>query len=247
MTDPFRDPELVNQEPGVLTVWSDIGCPWATLALHTLRQRSLERDVDLLVDHRAFPLELFNRRSTPKPIIDVEITAIAGLIPSLGWRSWSAPEWSYPVSTIPAMAAVQAAKDPAVGGLRASGELDAALRAAYYEGGRCISIHAEILSAAERCPSVFLPALESALERGQGTADVFGHWRVARDLPVQGSPHLFVGDRYSEHNPGVQYHWTAPPGEGFPRFESHTVDWADTVLDTCLAVKVSETVRGAIQ
>jgi predicted DsbA family dithiol-disulfide isomerase len=229
--DPFEDPALVSQEPGVLTVWSDIGCPWATLALHTVHRRARERDVDLVVDHRAFPLELFNRRPTPKPIIDVEITAIAGLVPELGWWSWSGPEAQYAVTMLPALAAVQAAKEPAVGGLRASDELDAALRRAFYEDGRCISIHAEILSVAEKCPAVFVPALEKALERGAGVAAVFDQWHIAGDLPVQGSPHLFLGERYAEHNPGVTYHWTAPPGEGFPRFERYDVSWADGVLD----------------
>lgn len=231
VVDPFTDPTLVNQGDQVLTVWSDLGCPWASLALHTVRTRAKERDVDLVIDHRAFPLELFNRRPTPKPIIDVEITAIAGLIPSLGWRLWTRPDWEYVVTTVPAMAAVQAAKDAAVGGLRASDELDAALRRAFYEEGRCISIHAEILDVARTCPALFLPALRTALQRGAGTTEVFDQWRTARNLPVQGSPHLFLGERYAEHNPGVTYHWTAAPGEGFPRFEAYDATWADTVLD----------------
>ena len=60
---------------------------------------------------------------------------------------------------------------------------------------------------------------------------MFDQWRTARNLPVQGSPHLFLGERYAEHNPGVTYHWTAAPGEGFPRFEAYDATWADTVLD----------------
>lgn len=229
--DPFRDPALVHQDGRVVTVWSDIGCPWATLALHTLHARAEERDLDLVVDHRAFPLELFNRRPTPKPIIDVEITAIAGLVPSLGWRSWSHPEAQYPVTTVPAMAAVQAAKDAAVGGLRASDQLDTALRRAFYEEGRCISMHAEIIEASRSCPQVFVPALEKALETGEGTADVFRQWRTARELPVEASPHIFLTHHYAEHNPGVSYHWTASPGEGFPRFEMYDESWADQALD----------------
>ena len=118
-----------------------------------------------------------------------------------------------------------------VGGLRASNELDDALRRAFYERGRCISVHAEILSAAGTCPSVYLPALEAALEQGSGHAAVFAQWHTARGLPVQGSPQFFVGDRYAEHNPGVDYHWTAPPGEGFARIERYDSKWADEVLD----------------
>lgn len=229
--NPFHDPALVSQEPGVLTVWSDIGCPWATLALHTLHSRAQQRDIDLVVDHRAFPLELFNRRPTPKPVIEAEITAIAGLVPELGWRSWESAEWEYAVTTVPALAAVQAAKSQDVGGLRASDALDTALRRAFYEGSRCISIHAEILEVAEECPTVFVPALAKALQRGERVAEVFGQWQTAAGLPVRGSPHLFLGDRYAEHNPGVTYHWTAAPGTGFPRFEKYDRNWADEVLD----------------
>ncbi|XBB67835.1 DsbA family protein [Nocardioides sp. WV_118_6] len=229
--DPFHDPALVNQDEGVLTVWSDIGCPWATLALHTLHHRARERDVDLVVDHRAFPLELFNRRPTPKPVIDVEITAIAGLVPELGWRMWSRPDAEYAGTMLPALAAVQAAKQQGVGGLRASDELDTALRRAFYEDGRCISLHTEVLEVAEQCPTVFVPALDKALQRGEGIADVFAQWHTAGELPVQGSPHLFLGDRYAEHNPGATYHWTAPPGTGFPRFDQYDEKWADAVLD----------------
>lgn len=229
--DPFQDTTLVNQDPRVLTVWSDIGCPWATLALQVVRQRAHERDIDLVVDHRAFPLELFNRRPTPKPIIDVEVTAIAALLPALGWKTWEAADSQYVVTTLPAMAAVQAAKATAVGGLRASGELDAALRRALYEESRCVSIHTEILDVAEQCPSVFVPALEKSLMRGAGIGGVFDQWQTAKAFPVQGSPHLFVGKLYAEHNPGVTYHWTAPPGQGFPRLERYDPAWADTVLD----------------
>lgn len=231
ITDPFGDQRLVNQDSHVLTVWSDIGCPWATLALHSVHSRAVERDVDLVIDHRAFPLELFNRRPTPKQIIDVEVTAIAGLVPSLGWRTWTGLESAYAVTTVPAMAAVQAAKHVSVGGLRASDELDAALRRAFYEDGRCISVHAEVCEVAASCRRVFAPALEKLLEQGAGIAEVFDQWRAAAELPVQGSPHLFLGDRYAEHNPGVIYHWTAPPGAGFPRFESYDERWADRVID----------------
>ncbi|WP_229749458.1 DsbA family oxidoreductase [Flexivirga endophytica] len=234
---------MVNQDDAIVTVWSDIGCPWATLALQTLSARAGERGVTLLVDHRAFPLELFNERPTPKAIIDMEVTAIAGLRPELGWQDWSGPESEYPVSTTPAMAAVQAAKDPSVGGLPASDQLDAALRRAYYEQSQCISVHARILRVAQTCPLVAVSALDAALQRGAGLADVFSQWGMARDLPVQGSPHFFVGGRYAEHNPGVTYHWTAPPGTGFPRLDEYDPAWADEVLDLIETSQVHGTTK----
>lgn len=223
-------PGTADPDPGVVTVWSDIGCPWATLALHTLHSAAAERGVELLVDHRAFPLELFNRRPTPKPVIDAEVAAIAGLRPELRWRAWSAPDATYPVTTLPAMEAVQAAKAEEAGGLRGSDELDTALRRAFYAQGRCISLHAEILDVASECPRVDVERLERLLIGGTGRTAVFEQWQTAKGTTVQGSPHLFTAGGAALHNPGVTYHWTAPPGEGFPRFEHYDEGWVDDVL-----------------
>jgi predicted DsbA family dithiol-disulfide isomerase len=54
----LSDSGLANPDPHVVTVWSDIGCPWAGLALHTLHDAATECSVDLLIDYRVFPLEL---------------------------------------------------------------------------------------------------------------------------------------------------------------------------------------------
>lgn len=154
--DDHRDDwdELANPDPATITVWSDLSCPWATLALHTLHLAATERGVDLLIDHRAFPLELFNRSPTRKELVDAEVTVIAGRIPDLGWQLWHGPAHAYPATLLPAMEAVQAAKDPAVGGLRASDELDRARRRAFFVDSQCISIHPVILDIAERCATV---------------------------------------------------------------------------------------------
>ncbi|MCA1672649.1 MAG: DsbA family protein [Actinobacteria bacterium] len=226
-----QDPGVVvNADRRTVTVWSDIGCPWATLALHTLRATARERGQELLIDHRAFPLELFNRMPTPKFIVDAEIVAIAAHRPELGWKFWSSPAFEYPVTTLPALEAVQAAKNPVVGGLLASDELDAALRRAFYVEGRCISIHPVILDIATQCPHVEVDALAAALASGKGRAEVYDHWRVAQGPEIQGSPHLFTAGGFAAHNPGATYHWTARPGEGFPRLEHYNPDWAGELL-----------------
>lgn len=223
--------ELVNFAPGTVTVWSDIGCPWASLALHILRSRIRERGEEIFIDHRCFPLELFNSQPTPKFIVDAEVVIIAGLRPELGWKPWTGPGWTYPVTTLPAMEAVQACKNPAVGGLRGSDELDAALREAFYVHGRCISIHSVVLDVAEQCEHVDVQALAAALADGTGRAEVYAHWKVAQRPEVRGSPQLFASGGYSTHNPGATYHWTAKPPEGFPRLERYETDWADDLLD----------------
>lgn len=216
-----------------VTVWSDIGCPWATLALHILHTAADRRGLPLLIDHRAFPLELFNQQPTPKYILDAEIVVIAARHPELGWQRWTGPESSYPVTTLPALEAVQAAKDPAVGGLRASDELDSALRRAFYTDSACISIHSVILQVAEQCEHVNTEELSIALARGSGRAQVYEQWRTAQGPSIQGSPHLFAPGDYAAHNPGAVYEWTGDPLKGgFPRLDDYRPAWADELLDT---------------
>ncbi|WP_312872275.1 DsbA family oxidoreductase [Amycolatopsis dendrobii] len=222
---------LMRADPGVVTVWSDIGCPWATLALTTLRTAARNRGHEPLIDHRAFPLELFNWQPTPKLILDAEIVAIAGRRPELGWRLWTGAEHQYPVTTLPAMEAVQAAKHPDIGGLAASDQFDEALRHAFYVDGRCVSLHPVILDVAAQCDRVDESALAEALARGDGRAEIYQDWEIARGPRVQGSPHLFASGGYDRHNPGATYHWTAPPGKGFPLLEDYSTEWANTLLD----------------
>lgn len=223
---------LANGDPATVTVWSDLGCPWATLALHTLRASAAERGQELVIDHRAFPLELFNREPTPKFIVDAEIIVIAGQRPELGWRLWSGSESTYPCAMLPAMEAVQAAKSEQIGGLRGSDELDAALRKAFYVDCQCVSIHSVILDAAEECEHVDAAALAAALARGDGRAQVYQQWEVAKGPRVQGSPHLFGPDGFAVHNPGATYGWTGSPYEGgFPFLRNYDPKWTVELLD----------------
>jgi len=103
---------------------------------------------------------------TPKELVEAEVTVIAGRIPDLGWQLWHGPAYAYPATLLPAMEAVQAAKDPAVGGLRASDELDQALRHAFFVDSQCISIHPVILEIAEHCETVDHRALGAWVVNG---------------------------------------------------------------------------------
>ncbi|MFF0461204.1 DsbA family protein [Streptomyces mexicanus] len=206
-----------------VVVYSDIGCPWASLALYRLRRAAAAEGVALAVDHRAFPLELFNGRPTPKGILDPEVAALADLEPALGWRAWSAPESGYPVTMLPAMEAVQAAKTAAVGGLAASDQLDAALRHAFYAESRCVSVHSEIVAIARTCPLVDADALDAALRAGSHRAALFAQWEAAKGPEVQGSPHFFFPDGTDAHNPGVAFTW--PAGTERPVVTANTPDY----------------------
>lgn len=222
--------ELVNSATNVVTVWSDIGCPWATLALHTLRTEIRSQGENVLVDHRVFPLEFFNERPTPKPITDTEVVAIAGLIDDLGWRLWQAPDWTFPVTTLPALEAVQAAKHPDVGGLRASDELDAALRQAFWVDHECVSVFPVIYRIACQCPGVDVDALEWSVQAGHGRRNIYEHWVVAQSPQVICSPHVFLASGEDLANPGAHYTWVGGAERGFPRLVSYDATWAADVV-----------------
>jgi predicted DsbA family dithiol-disulfide isomerase len=192
----------VAVDRGVIVVYSDIACPWAHLAVHRLHETRARLGLQerVIFEHRAFPLELVNRRPTPKRVLDGEIPVAAALGPHAGWRTWRRPEYEYPVTTVPALAAVQAA---AAQGAHAAEELDRALRIAMFVESRCISVRSVILDVAERCPAVDHERLAQELDGGGAHATVITQWREGQEIGVRGSPHLFFPDGSDVFNPGV--------------------------------------------
>ena len=199
---------------GTIVVYSDIACPWAHVAVHRLHETRKRLGVDVSFDHRAFPLELFNERPTPRTILDAEAPVTAALEPDAGWRAWSAPVEQYPVTSLLALEAVQAAKEQSP---RASESLDRVLRRMLFADNRCISMFHIVIEAAERAPDVDADALRDALETGRCRRAVFDQMREARRIDVEGSPHLFLPDGSDVHNPGIDKEWICgEPGTGFP-------------------------------
>jgi predicted DsbA family dithiol-disulfide isomerase len=217
---------------GYVIFYSDIGCPWASLAVHRLRSRRAERGLEgvVVIDHRAFPLELFNQQLTPKTIVDSEVAVVGSHEPALEWQPWRRKEREYPVTTLLPMEAVQVAKDEAVGGLSASEDLDAALRHAWYAESRSIHLWSELLDVAEAVPSVDTEALATALRAGGGRTSIFAQWEQAKEV-AQGSPHLFLADGMSVHNPGITLEWTASQFHGMPRIAADEAGIYDEILD----------------
>jgi predicted DsbA family dithiol-disulfide isomerase len=201
--------------PGTIVVYSDIACPWAHISvarLHTTRVR-LGLDDDVRFDHRAFPLELANNRSTPYQVLNAEVPVTAVAEPDAGWQTWQAPTWHWPVSTLIALEAVQAAKDQS---LRAGEELDRALRRALFADSRCITMRHVVLDVAGACGTVDVHALEDALDDARFRKVVMQQWRAADTEGAAGSPHLFLPDGTDVHNPGIEMHWQGEHGTGFP-------------------------------
>lgn len=200
--------------PGTIAVYSDIGCPWSHLAvfrLHTTRRRLGLEDA-VILDHRAFPLEVFNERATPWRTLSAEVPVVGGLDPDAGWQVWQGEPFTWPVTTLPALEAVQAAKEQA---LEASERLDRALRVAFFGESRCIALRHVILEVAAGA-GLDVPALAEALDDGRARRSVMEQQRAAEATQVKGSPHLFLADGTDAHNPGIDMEWAGEHGQGFP-------------------------------
>jgi predicted DsbA family dithiol-disulfide isomerase len=199
---------------GKIVVFSDIGCPWAHVAvarLHTARSR-LGLDDDVRIDHRVFALELANERATPWRILHGEIPVTAAIEPAAGWQPWQASPFEWPVSTLLAMEAVQAAKEQS---LRASEALDRALRVALFAENRCVTMRHVVLDVARHCDLVDADALATSLDEGRFRRLVVEQWRGAAEQGVRGSPHVFVNG-LDLHNPGITMRMLEGSARGFP-------------------------------
>jgi len=199
--------------PGTIAVWSDVGCPWSHAVvwrLHDARRR-LALEGRVRFDHHAFPLELFNSEPTPRRERDAEWPIAASLAPRAGWQAWSAPDHTWPVTMLPPMEAVQAAK---LQSLEASEALDRELRRAFWGESRCISLRHVILEVASGCDGLDLAALTGALDDGRARRALFDDWAVARTDEVRGSAHLFAPDGTNAQNPGIAIGWIGDDGAG---------------------------------
>jgi predicted DsbA family dithiol-disulfide isomerase len=196
----------VEVAAGTIVVYSDIGCPWAHIAvwrLHDARRRLGLTDT-VHFDHHVFPLELFNSQPTPRDELEAEVDTCTQIAPRAGWQRWSAPDWAYPVTMLPPMEAVQAAKEQS---LAASEDLDIGLRRAFWAESRCISLRHVILEVASECETVDLAHLADALDSGRARHRLFEQWEIAKTDAVNGSPHLFLADGWSAENPGLELDW----------------------------------------
>jgi predicted DsbA family dithiol-disulfide isomerase len=201
--------------PNTIAVYSDLWCSFAHLAVHRLHKTRARLGLEGVVsfDHHAFPLELLNGHSSPRPGTDSEVSAIGRLDPEAGWKLWQAPDWTYPTTTLPALEAVQAAKEQ---GLAASEALDLGLRKAFWVESRCISLRPVILEVATETGAVDVEQLAEALDTGRARHLVMRDFAVSQTDAVRCSPHLFLADGTDAANPGVEVHYTDAYGTGFP-------------------------------
>lgn len=206
---------MIQVDPATIVVYSDIGCPWAHAAVFRLHEarRRLGLEDAVRFDPRPFPLELHNSQPTPKLILDAEVPVVGAITPEAGWQMWQRPDHEYPVTMLPALEAVEAAKEQ---GLRAAEQLDLALRRAFFSESRTISMRHVIAEIARSCDQLEEAKLLEALDDGRARAAMMDLARRSQQGDVAGSPHLFLPDGSDVHNPGIEMHWEGEHGEGFP-------------------------------
>ncbi len=211
-TDTIRS---IRPRPHTIVVFSDLWCSFAHVAVHRLHEtrNRLRLDDTIEFDHHAFPLELFNEAPSPRPGTDSEVGGIAALEPDAGWHMWTAPDWSFPTSTLPALEAIQVAKDQS---LNASATLDRALRRAFWHDNLCINNRRVILDVARRTDAVDTDALAAGLDDGRARVRISNDFRLAREVGAVCSPHLFLPDGSNFPNPGIEVTWNGDYGTGFP-------------------------------
>jgi len=200
--------------PGVITVFTDIWCPFAHLAihrLHTARDR-LGRTDQVQFDLRAFPLELLNGAPSPRTGTDSEV-ALGQYEPAAGWQLWQAKDYLFPSTTLPALEAVIAAKAQ---GFTAAEQLDRALRRAFWAESRCVSNRKVIMDAAASTGVVDTVALAEALDDGRARSALSADAVISATERVTCSPHLFLPDGTDHANPGIEVRWEGDYGVGWP-------------------------------
>ncbi|WP_030506258.1 DsbA family protein [Microbispora rosea] len=224
----------LTPEPGTIIIFSDIWCSFAHIAvhrLHTTRERLGLTD-RVRFDHRAFPLELLNDAPSPRPGTDSEVGRMAALEPDAGWQLWQAKDWLYPSTTLPALEAVQAAKEQ---GFAASEQLDLALRRAFWAESRCISHRKVILDAAASTGVVDVNALAAALDDGRARRALSEQAAIAATDRVNCSPHLFLPDGTDHANPGIEVGWAGSYGIGWPVVSSDDPSVFEDILKRAAA------------
>ncbi|MEV5742301.1 DsbA family protein [Microbispora rosea] len=224
----------LTPEPGTIIIFSDIWCSFAHIAvhrLHTTRERLGLTD-RVRFDHHAFPLELLNDAPSPRPGTDSEVGRMAALEPDAGWQLWQAKDWLYPSTTLPALEAVQAAKEQ---GFAASEQLDLALRRAFWAESRCISHRKVILDAAASTGVVDVDALAAALDDGRARRALSEQAAIAATDRVNCSPHLFLPDGTDHANPGIEVGWAGSYGIGWPVVSSDDPSVFEDILKRAAA------------
>jgi predicted DsbA family dithiol-disulfide isomerase len=148
---------------------------------------------------RALSLELHNRESTPKNIVDIEIPLMARQEPDLPIGPWQAAEWQYPATILPAFEALRCAE---LQGDSLAWEFSGGLRKAFFAHSRCISMRHVLVDLSRECGldvARFSRDWDSGAQRPMIIAESQRGWEQVK---VQGSPTFVLPSGRTIHNPG---------------------------------------------
>jgi predicted DsbA family dithiol-disulfide isomerase len=180
----------------VLTVFSDLHCPWAYVFSIRLRRAraGVERPP---VAWRCWPLELVNERGTSWETLTQEIPVLAQLEPDHFARP---RRETWPSTLLPAMEALKVAGE--LGGPRAADRFDEVARRAFFVDRRDLSIRPTLADLAVEA-GLERAAFLDAFDRGGHRRAVVADWEEGRRRGVEGSPHAFLPDGTGVFNPGI--------------------------------------------
>ena len=180
----------------MLTVFSDLHCPWAYV--FSIRLRRARAGVGQPpVAWRCWPLELVNERGTPWDSLSQEIPVLTQLEPD----HFAPPRReTWPSTLLPAMEALKVAGE--LGGPQAADRFDEVARRAFFLDRRDLSIRPTLLDLAAGA-GLDREAFQVAFDGGGHRRGVIADWQEGRRRGVEGSPHAFLPDGSAVFNPGI--------------------------------------------
>jgi predicted DsbA family dithiol-disulfide isomerase len=188
-----------------IELYSDIHCPWAYMALYRLRRVWPDYRGRVRVQFRSLSLELKNHRPTPLPVLRVEVPLMQQQEPELPIRQWTAPEWRFVPTLLPAFEASHAAAEQ---GDDAVWELQWQLRHAFFHENRTICMRFVLEDLAQKAGldvKCFLADWDSGRFRRAVEADSHHGWE---ELQVPGSPTFVLPSGEQIPNPGaIKVEW----------------------------------------
>jgi len=183
----------------MITIWSDIHCPWAYVALLRLHRMRDHLGADQLIfDLRSYPRELVAGNEISAEAAQREVVALAQLEPT-AFSALQSEAW--PTSNL---AAFEAQKWGFSQGQEIGESFDLALRRAVFLHGHNLGVRNELLAVAD-LEGLMTDQLGSALDDGRFRKAVITDLNEAIDQGIIGSPQVVLPDGTSHHNPGITY------------------------------------------
>lgn len=183
----------------MITIWSDLHCPWAYVAvlrLHRMRDHLRADGVEF--ELRAFPRELAEQRGIDAGRTSREMVALAQLEPT-AFSTYRGDAW--PTTSLPAF---EAQKWGFSLGQEIGERFDLALRRAFFLHGHNLSLRHE-LTAVAAAEGLSDEQLGAALDDGRFRKAVTADFTEAVDAGVEGSPQVVLPDGTTHYNPGITY------------------------------------------